>query len=244
MNEKTRKYSIVELEEFIQVAMKYYNEPNPRCVTALQLTDYLRKNIEYCTHGIHVDSSKCPYCKPLSPTPQEEERTVYTHLRIKDGVRQFHKAYSELSEEEVKRVPDKYWVDDLPSPSSLPTECKVHDMQGGIQCVQCGFTPSSVCVTPKGTGATYVPHFAPDNECPCGRTDEHTHTKPTNEALDRVGVLVDEYAKLQQLPSIEPLDVEWLLQHTNDRGLINAVAVKVNALLEGYTLLKEVIERK
>ena len=44
------------------------------------------------------------------------KRIKYLHIRIKNGVRQTHTAYRELSESEVKRVPNRYWVDDLPKP--------------------------------------------------------------------------------------------------------------------------------
>lgn len=39
---------------------------------------------------------------------------IYLNIRIKDGVRQFHKSHRKLSESQVTQIPDRYWDDDLP----------------------------------------------------------------------------------------------------------------------------------
>lgn len=34
------------------------------------------------------------------------------HVRVKNGIRQFHPSYKSLCEEELKNIPDEYWKDD------------------------------------------------------------------------------------------------------------------------------------
>lgn len=48
------------------------------------------------------------------------QRKIQRHIRIKDGVRQYHDTYYILSESEVRVVDDSYWFDDLPRPTEEP----------------------------------------------------------------------------------------------------------------------------
>ena len=57
------------------------------------------------------------------------KRIKYLHIRIKNGVRQTHTAYRELSESEVKRVPNRYWVDDLPKPMKRIKKERTHNIE-------------------------------------------------------------------------------------------------------------------
>ena len=41
----------------------------------------------------------------------EEYKPIW-HIRIVNNIRQFHPSYRELSEEEIKTIPDEYWYTD------------------------------------------------------------------------------------------------------------------------------------
>lgn len=47
----------------------------------------------------------------LVPTLMKKQKIIW-HIRVKNSIREFHPSYRELSETEVKQVPDEYWYPD------------------------------------------------------------------------------------------------------------------------------------
>ena len=45
---------------------------------------------------------------------KERGQKPYMYVRIKKSIRQFHYTYRLLSESEIKQIPNRYWIDDLP----------------------------------------------------------------------------------------------------------------------------------
>lgn len=43
---------------------------------------------------------------------EEKENDIIWHIRVKNQIREFHPSYRELSQAEVKLVPDEYWYPD------------------------------------------------------------------------------------------------------------------------------------
>ncbi len=55
----------------------------------------------------------------MSSTPNMKKQ-IYRHLRInKDQIHQYFDAYHPYSEFMLKRVPNKYWKDDLPKDNGI-----------------------------------------------------------------------------------------------------------------------------
>jgi hypothetical protein len=73
----------------------------------------------------YLKKRKCK-CHYKSTDSQKE---IFRHKRIKNAVMQYHDAFRRLSEGELKRVPNKYWIDDLPTPPSI-TRDKITYEQG------------------------------------------------------------------------------------------------------------------
>lgn len=62
---------------------------------------------------MRCDLTTCNQPKTLDNL-EMDKRGIYRHIRIHNGVTQFFDAYRPYSELEIKRVPNKYWTDDLP----------------------------------------------------------------------------------------------------------------------------------